>query len=92
MIINDNTKYMLVNMGTFLIENGIELIKQQVDNVNIMNVYVSVERRNRSDEDIDKLMRTFKVQYTLALMSALHDNGGSGNNFELKLKYKVKEK
>lgn len=75
----------------FLIENGIELIKQ-VDNANTMNVYVSVERRNRSDEDIDKLMRTFKVQYTLALMSALRDNGCNGNNFELKLKYKVKEK
>lgn len=90
-MIETNTKYMVVNMATFLIENGIELIKQ-VDNANTMNVYVSVERRNRSDEDIDKLMRTFKVQYTLALISALCDNGCNGNNFELKLKYKVKEK
>lgn len=90
-MIETNTKYMLVNMATFLVENGIEIIKQ-VDNANTMNVYISVERRNRSNEDIDKLMRILKVQYTLALMSALRDNGCNGNNFELKLKYKVKEK
>lgn len=86
---------MVTGMATFMLEKGISIIKQSEQDINgihVSNLYVSVLRRNRTDEEIDSLMRMLKVQYVLSLSQALSDDGLYLNDkIEVKLKYKIVE-
>ena len=69
---------MVTGMATFMLENGASIIKQADRNVNGVHtliLYIHVSRCNRTDEEIDSLMRMMKVQYILSLSQSLLDDG-----------------
>lgn len=95
-MISNKTKFMVTGMATFMLENGISIVKQSSNDENgvyVSILYAHISRRNRTDEEIDSIMRMLKVQYTLSLGQSLSDDGLNSNNgkFDVKVKYKIVE-